>query len=85
MEKNQSKRDRGKSITRSPCSTSRQRKRIFDARAYHWETEPDVARVANGIPNQLDRIRALGNAVVPNQAKLAFEILIGLKKEIHHE
>lgn len=85
MEKNQSKWDRGKSVTRPSCSASRQRKRIFDARAYHWKTEPDVARVANGIPDQLDRVRALGNAVVPSQAKLAFEILIGIKKEIHNE
>ena len=30
-----------------------------------WPTEPDVGRVANGVPRRLDRIRALGNAVVP--------------------
>ena len=30
-----------------------------------WATEPDVGRVANGIPNRVDRLRALGNAVVP--------------------
>ena len=31
----------------------------------NWGTEPDVGRVADGIPNRLDRIRQLGNAVVP--------------------
>jgi DNA (cytosine-5)-methyltransferase 1 len=30
-----------------------------------WPTEPAVGRVANGIPRRVDRLRALGNAVVP--------------------
>lgn len=30
-----------------------------------WSVEPDVGRVANGIPNRVDRLRTLGNAVVP--------------------
>ena len=30
-----------------------------------WATEPDVGRVAHGIPDRVDRLRALGNAVVP--------------------
>jgi len=30
-----------------------------------WAIEPDVGRVAHGIPNRVDRLRALGNAVVP--------------------
>ena len=32
-----------------------------------WAAEPSVGRVANGIPNRVDRIRCLGNAVVPHQ------------------
>jgi DNA (cytosine-5)-methyltransferase 1 len=31
----------------------------------HWDVEPDVGRVAHGIPSRVDRIRCLGNAVVP--------------------
>ncbi len=31
----------------------------------HWTTEPNVGRVANGVPNRVDRIMQLGNAVVP--------------------
>lgn len=31
----------------------------------HWRVEPNVGRVANGIPRRVDRIRCLGNAVVP--------------------
>jgi len=32
-----------------------------------WETEPDVGRVVDGIPNRVDRLKCLGNAVVPAQ------------------
>ena len=35
-----------------------------------WEAEPDVGRVANGIPNGVDRLKALGNAVVPQIPEL---------------
>jgi DNA (cytosine-5)-methyltransferase 1 len=30
-----------------------------------WSVEPDVGRVAHGVPSRVDRIRCLGNAVVP--------------------
>jgi len=45
----------------------------------HWTLEPDVGRVANGIPFRVDRLRGLGNAVVPAQAREAFMRLGGLK------
>lgn len=32
---------------------------------YQWATEPDVGRVAHGVPARVDRLRSLGNAVVP--------------------
>ena len=35
--------------------------------AEQWEFEPDVGRVANGIPHRVDRLKCLGNAVVPQQ------------------
>lgn len=47
------------------------------ASANWWAIEPNVGRVANGIPNRVDRIRCLGNAVVPIQARKAFEKLRG--------
>ena len=31
----------------------------------NWDIEPDVGRVAHGIPNRVDRLKQLGNAVVP--------------------
>ena len=30
-----------------------------------WLPEPDVGRVAHGVPNRVDRLKCLGNAVVP--------------------
>jgi len=34
-----------------------------------WAIEPNVGRVAHGVPNRVDRLRALGNAVVPQVAE----------------
>jgi DNA (cytosine-5)-methyltransferase 1 len=33
----------------------------------NWPDEPELDRVADGIPNRVDRIKCLGNAVVPQQ------------------
>ena len=38
----------------------------------YWETEPAVGRVADGIPNRVDRLKGLGNAIVP---QVAYEII----------
>jgi DNA (cytosine-5)-methyltransferase 1 len=35
-----------------------------------WSVEPDVGRVANGIPGRVDRLKQLGNAVVPQIPQL---------------
>ena len=34
-----------------------------------WLLEPDVGRVANGVPKRVDRLKCLGNAVVPQVAE----------------
>lgn len=44
-----------------------------------WLSEPNVGRVVDGVPRRVDRLQALGNAVVPAQAREAFERLMGLK------
>jgi DNA (cytosine-5)-methyltransferase 1 len=33
-----------------------------------WAPEPRICRVAHGIPDRVDRLRSLGNAVIPQQA-----------------
>jgi DNA (cytosine-5)-methyltransferase 1 len=33
-----------------------------------WAVEPELGRVAHGVPNRVDRIKCLGNAVVPQCA-----------------
>jgi DNA (cytosine-5)-methyltransferase 1 len=34
-----------------------------------WETEPSVDRVVNGLPRRVDRIKAVGNSIVPQIAE----------------
>lgn len=41
-----------------------------------WATEPDVGRVAHGIPSRVDRLKCLGNAVVPAQAYPIFKAIM---------
>ena len=40
----------------------------WEGRGCNWATEPDVGRVAHGIPNRVDRLKGLGNAIVPQVA-----------------
>ena len=54
------------------CGWNTKRKNAEDVRKLrrspitgYWNSEPNVGRVANGIPNRVDRLRGLGNAVVP--------------------
>jgi DNA (cytosine-5)-methyltransferase 1 len=45
-----------------------------------WSVEPNVDRVVNGLPHRVDRIKCLGNAVVPAQARQAFMMLSGINQ-----
>ena len=44
----------------------------------NWEIEPDVGRVAHGVPDRVDRIKCLGNSVVP-QIVAEMGKIIGIK------
>jgi len=39
-----------------------------------WAVEPDVGRVANGIPFRVDRLKGIGNSIVPQCAELIFNL-----------
>ena len=43
-----------------------------------WKPEPPVGRVANGIPRRMDRLRGLGNAIVP---QIAMKIALAIKDQ----
>ena len=42
----------------------------LDGGGHDWSIEPDVGRVAHGVPSRVDRLGALGNAVVPQLPEL---------------
>lgn len=46
-----------------------------------WESEPAVGRVADGIPDRVDRVRGLGNAVVPQVAEYIGRCIIEAEAE----
>ncbi len=46
-------------------------------RCCRWPAEPELGRVAYGVPRRVDRLRALGNAIVP---QVAMEIFRAIRK-----
>ena len=69
-------------------SLERKQKESIAAKSYietnggWWSVEPNVGRVAHGVPNRVDRTKALGNAVIP---QLAYAIGISIIKSIKGE
>ena len=48
-----------------------------------WSAEPDVGRVAHGIPHRVDRLRCLGNAVVPQQFYPVFRAIADIERILY--
>ena len=44
-----------------------------------WAAEPDVGRVAHGVPSRVGRLKCLGNAVVPQQFYPIFRAIVDLE------
>lgn len=62
-------------------SNSRRKKNELErfchsVRAVQWAIEPAVGRVVNGIPDRMDRLRGLGNAVVPQVAEFVGKMVL---------
>ena len=49
-----------------------------------WPVEPDVGRVAHGVPHRVDRLKCLGNAVVPQQFYPVFQAIADIERGIVH-
>ena len=47
-----------------------------------WSAEPCGGRVADGVPNRVDRIKGLGNAVVPQLIQAIGELVIEADREM---
>jgi DNA (cytosine-5)-methyltransferase 1 len=47
-----------------------------------WATEPNVGRVANGVSARSHRIKALGNAVVPQIPEIIGRMIMAYQKSI---
>lgn len=69
----------GRTDNPSGSNPARERRNVFDTladgradepRQRHWGTEPGVGRVADGVPGRVDRLKALGNSVVPQIPEL---------------
>ena len=47
----------------------------------YLRVEPDIPRVATGVKNRVDRLKCLGNAVVPQQAYPIFAAIAQIETE----
>tara|TARA_Y100001972_G_scaffold113359_1_gene148001 strand:- start:233 stop:505 length:273 start_codon:yes stop_codon:yes gene_type:complete len=46
-----------------------------------WQFEPNVGRVAYGVSSRVDRLRGLGNAIVP---QIAMQIGLSIKEAVEY-
>jgi DNA (cytosine-5)-methyltransferase 1 len=46
-----------------------------------WSVEPDIPRVARGVPDRVQRLKALGNAVIPAQAYGIFKAIMEVETD----
>lgn len=66
------KKKRKKEIFIKRCSKRNRRSTFSEGM---WVSEPKLDRVAHGVSNRMDRTKALGNAIVPQVARVIFEYI----------
>jgi DNA (cytosine-5)-methyltransferase 1 len=78
----------GQKVAHANCSRRKQQRRPQPIPAEQfaaecggwWESEPDVGRVAHGVPSRVDRLRCLGNAVVPQVVEVIGRAIVEHEK-----
>lgn len=50
---------------------------------HYWDEEPDIPRIASGIKHRVDRLKCLGNAVVPQQFYPIFKTIADVEEMNH--
>ena len=50
---------------------------------HYWDDEPDIPRIATGIEHRVDRLKCLGNAVVPQQFYPIFKAIAEVENLYH--
>jgi len=65
-------------------SSNKQENWIFE-RDNTWLPEPGVGRVAHGVPGRVDRLRSLGNAVVPQVVEVIGKAILKANQDARSE
>lgn len=80
------RRDSGEAATERACETFEKKRHVESCgtnRVYGWwKIKPGVGRVADGVSCQVDRLRCLGNSVVPQQAYPIFQGIADIENQI---
>jgi DNA (cytosine-5)-methyltransferase 1 len=58
-----------KAQSNSPIRPTERTGLVDGREANYWQSEPGVCGVADGVPDRMDRIRTLGNAIVPQMSE----------------
>lgn len=67
-------------VTRHGASTVRGESRKAEISGHaDWLIEPRLGRVAHGIPNRVDRLKAIGNSVVPQVAEVLGRMILSTR------
>ena len=55
--------------------------RVSDPASY-WQSEPRICRVVDGLPNRVDRVTVIGNAICPQVSRIVAERVIALNDHL---